>query len=261
MGDILKILLVEDSQWECAEILNCIDKLDDISIVAVTNTSYGAIKHVQDYLPHAVILDLELHHGGGNGIQFLQELKMLNPKPYPYILVTTNNISSVTHASTRQLGADFVMVKAQDGYSAENVVSFLRTLKNTILSAYGRKSIFEETEEAPVRLKKRLHARTSSEMELVGISPKATGRKYLIDGILMVYDGKTQGICIELAQKYKKSDASIERAMQNAINQAWRKTSPTELNLNYTARVNPERGVPTLTELLHYYAEKLKKEY
>lgn len=49
--------------------------------------------------------------------------------------------------------------------------------------------------------------------------------------------------------------------MQNALNRAWKQTDVDELLVHYTAKVNTERGVPTITEFIYYYANKLKNEY
>lgn len=65
-------------------------------------------------------------------------------------------------------------------------------------------------------------------------------------------------VCSEIAQIYSKSDASVERAIQNAINCAWRRTDIADLIKYYTARISSEKGVPTLMEFVYYYAEKLK---
>ena len=48
--------------------------------------------------------------------------------------------------------------------------------------------------------------------------------------------------------------------MQNAILHAWRITPIEDLSKYYTARVNYETGVPTPTELIYYYSNKIKKE-
>ena len=48
--------------------------------------------------------------------------------------------------------------------------------------------------------------------------------------------------------------------MQNSINRAWSNQNPEELCKHYTAVINYERGVPTLTEFIYYYAAKLKNE-
>ena len=48
--------------------------------------------------------------------------------------------------------------------------------------------------------------------------------------------------------------------MQNAILHAWRISSLEDLTTYYTARINYETGVPTPTELIYYYADKIKRE-
>ena len=63
-----------------------------------------------------------------------------------------------------------------------------------------------------------------------------------------------------LVSVYKKSNSTISRAMQNAILHAWRVTPLEDLCTFYTARIDYERGVPTPTELIYYYAEKIRKE-
>ena len=67
----------------------------------------------------------------------------------------------------------------------------------------------------------------------------------------------TTNIYCILSEKYNKSKESIERAMQNAINRAWQTNNPKELSKYYTARIRSDRGVPTLMEFVHYYANKL----
>lgn len=47
--------------------------------------------------------------------------------------------------------------------------------------------------------------------------------------------------------------------MQNAILHAWRISSLEDLTALYTARINYETGVPTPTEFIYYYADKIKK--
>ena len=98
----------------------------------------------------------------------------------------------------------------------------------------------------------------SLELDNVGISPKVIGYKYLSEAILLILQGQPHNICETLAKQYKKTDSSVERAMQNAINKAWRTTDIDDLLKYYTARINSDKGVPTLTEFIHYYANKIK---
>lgn len=49
--------------------------------------------------------------------------------------------------------------------------------------------------------------------------------------------------------------------MQNAIAKTWRTAPIDDLLKFYTAKINSEKGVPTITEFVYYYANKLKNEY
>jgi len=257
----LTVLLVEDDQEECMKFIKLIDSTDDVSLVGVTNNDTKALEYVKDRLPDAVILDLELHKGKGTGIAFLEELKKMQLMSPPYILVTTHNISRITHERVRQEGADFIMVKSQEGYSAGIAIEFLQSLKNTIQESRRKKLDTDGLNEAaPYDLRKRQEVRVITEIDLIGISPKALGRSYLIDAIMYRIEGLSGQLSI-IADKNNKTQASVERAMQNAINRAWSTMHPDDLLTHYTSRIHSEKGVPTVTEFICHYANKMKVEY
>jgi len=261
MDKTLNILLVEDDQEECKAFIRVTDPIDDIRLIGVTNNENKALEYAKDYLPDAIILDLELHNGSGSGVSFLSTLRKMRLKFTPYILVTTHNISRITHKQVRQLGADYIMVKSQEDYSVKNVTDFLRSLKNIIHDSRQKlKDKGDLSDETPGIIKKRLETRVATEIDLIGISPKALGRNYLIDAIMLKVEGQSHQIA-EIARKYSKTDASVERAMQNAINKAWSTMQPDDLMHLYTARIQSDKGVPTLMEFIYHYANKLKSEY
>lgn len=255
----LTVLLIEDDIEDCNEIENYISLVDGIDLVGITNNTSDALEMVQTFLPHVILLDLELHQGGGNGLLFLQELRQLQLAIHPYILVTTHNTSKVTLESARQLGADFILAKYEAGYSAKYVVEFVRMMKNAILT-HSTISNTSQVPLSPNKLEHKLTQRIQRELTLVGISPKALGYRYLTDAILMTIQDPESNLTHALAQEYKKSDASVERAMQNAINRAWRTSDPEDLLQYYTARIRSDRGVPTLMEFIYYYATKIKAD-
>ena len=259
MDKKLSILIVEDDLAACKEFVDYLEEADDILLIGVTNNSTKALDYVQDYLPDAIILDLELHNGSGNGLTMMQELKLLHLATLPYILITTNNSSQITYESARQSGADFIMAKYQEDYSAENVITFLRMMKTVIhgrrLSASPRPDITESPKNTTKRVVKKIH----EELNYVGISPKLIGYQYLTEAIQLAIQKKPY-LCTEIGQKYGKTDASVERAMQNAINKAWRTSDIDDLLKYYTAKINSEKGVPTITEFIYYYANKIKNE-
>ena len=302
---LLSVLLVEDDPEDCAAFADYIEAIDDVHLSNVTNSAEQALEYVKDFLPDAVILDLELHQGSGSGLAFLSGLGKLQLSTIPYVLVTTSNISRVTHEHVRRLGADFIMLKNEVDYSAKYVVDFLHTLKD-IIHTQGKKIPIhsartaaaattpavaaaavaattptatktaatavaaatvaaapnEENTAAPVDERtKMLQARLSAEFDKIGINPSAVGRGYLIDAIIMTVDGEANHITLSLAQKYHKTYTAIERSMQYAINRAWMTSDIDDLEQYYTARINSDRGMPTLNEFIFYYANKLKLEY
>lgn len=259
MERMLTILLVEDDPLECNEISAYIERFDDIELIGITNNADKALKDIIDKLPDAIILDLELHKGSGNGLTLLQELQSINLSFKPYILITTHNPSAITHDIARQNGADFIMTKYQEDYSAKTVVDFLRTLKHILHSKKPNDKVsFIET---PEQKKERFHRRICREFDLIGISHKDVGYKYLIDAILLIIDKPTPNICVIIGQNYGKTEASVERGMQNAINKAWSYGDIEQLYKYYTAKIHSDKGVPTVTEFIYYYAYKIKNEY
>lgn len=256
----LNILIIEDDVAACKELRQYIEKIESLKLVGITGDSDKGIELVKNMLPDVIILDIELNHGTGNGIVFLAKLNALNLSLRPYILITTNNSSKVTYESARDLGADFIMSKHKPDYSAQYVVEFIRMIQHAILSR--RPSVTTDlSEETSFEDNLPLYTRrVYRELDWVGISPKNIGYRYLADAILLIIRDSSASVYREIAEMYKKSDASVERAMQNAINRAWRHSDIEELLTHYTARIRSEKGVPTTLEFVYYYANKIKTD-
>lgn len=261
MEHTLNLLIIEDDTAACTRFAEYADISPKICIVGITNNSYRAIELVCEMQPDAVILDLELNQGKGNGLNFLQELKKADIPFKPYVLVTTNNTSNTTYDYAREYGADFIMSKHKDDYSEKNAIDFLEMMKDIIQTNITKQHSSYATTESPVQYEKRLKKRISMELDKVGICPKANGYQYLIDAIYAAINGTTTNICVEIARQYSKTPASVERASQNAINRAWKAEDIDVLLSNYTAKIQSERGVPTLTEFICFYANKIKNGY
>ena len=260
MDKILHILLVEDDESACAEMQTEIEKYEDLTLAAVTNNSSEALILTKYHLPDVVILDLELHAGGGNGLMYLQALRNLEIRPTPYVLVTTSNPSTVTQQIAKDLGADFTLIKTEDGYSAEYVANMIHVMKEPILKARKFTTVLPAEPDSPEVLNRRLRKRICRELELVGVNPKHSGHKYLVDAIAIVYDKPEPNISATLSKQYDRTAFSIDRAMQNAINYAWGHTDIEDLLLYFTAKISSEKGVPTVTEFVYYYANKIRHD-
>ena len=254
----MKLLLIEDDVKEC-NIYNEMAKLrTDIEFVAVTNSDIEAIKYVKKYLPEGIILDLELTKGHGTGFDFLKELKLLKLNNVPKIIVTTNVCSDSVYEYLHENGVDFIFYKKQENYSQEKVINTLLLLRQ-----YKNSKLQEINIESDKRDQEIISDKINEELDLIGISTHLQGRKYLHDAIQYVIENENENNRITVVQflvnKYKKSNSTISRAMQNAILHAWRISAIEDLNTYYTARINYETGVPTPTEFIYYYSNKIKK--
>lgn len=250
----LDILLVEDDADACKEMSLAIDDFfDDFNLVSITNSASTAIKDVVEKQPDILILDLELTLGQGTGIEVLEGIKKARLTYPPYIVITTNNISNITHSIARENGGDFIFTKNQQGYSAALVINFLKSAKQAILnrrpSNYGENLALTSPSH-----QQHLYKIISNYLLEIGVSPKNIGFKYLENAIYLVANNYDKPFLQELAMEYKKTPASIERAMQNAINRTWATENVEDLLNKYKAKISSSRGVPTINEFVHYYS-------
>lgn len=258
----LTILLVEDELQDCQSIENYVlTKKEEVTLIGITNNANEALNIIIEQSPDVLILDLELHQGFGNGLDLLNDLSSLQSDYAPFTLVTTNNNSKIVYRQARFLGADFIMSKFQDDYGAHSVIDFLISMKRSIHNNSKSKIININSYNTLKNPEKHLEKIIINNLDAIGISPKVLGRKYLAKAIQLIINDCSAKICSALAIEFHKSDASIERAMQNAINQAWRISNIDDLNNLYTARIHSEKGVPTYTEFIYYFADKIKLDY
>lgn len=255
----MTLLLIEDNENEVNSFRECINSRNDVKLIKYTNSSYEGVESVKTYMPEGIILDLELHKGEGSGLNFLEEIQNLDLDFKPLIVVTTNVSSDIIYSHIRNLGADFIFYKKQNDYSPEIVINSIVSLRDLV---YSNKSNKKPTTETPKEYENRIKEKINVELNLIGISNHLKGRKYLFDAIYYLIENKNEGnesVFYHLSKVYKVGNSSISRAMQTAINYAWRVSPIEDLMAHYKARINYETGVPTPTEFVYYYAEKIGK--
>lgn len=254
----LNVLLVEDDRELCDEFDRCFAETEGVELVASTDSAAQALELVRELQPDAVVLDLELHMGEGNGITFLSQLSKLKGIRKPFVVVNTNNSSQTTYDVARKLGADFVMYKHAQGHSPSVIADFLLSVDSEgIGSAPIPGQLYGDTREqvsAQTDLKERIY----DELNKVSISPRSKGYNYLADAIEILCGGHVPHVSAMVAEKYGKKVKSVERAMQNAIDRAWDTSDIDELLQHYKAHINARRVSPTVMEFVCYYATKLR---
>lgn len=255
----MKIVVIEDDIEDCNKIKECSRNRSDIEIVAITDSDVKALKIIKEKHPEGIILDLELNNsssGSSDTFGFMSKLKKLNLNYEPIVIVTTYINSKRTYDKFHREGVELILYKAQPNFSYDNVLNDFINLRQDFVENKQKpvEEIFEDN-------KNKLSDCIYHELELVGISPKMVGRKYLHDAIFYMIENPESEISVSqyLTKVYKKSGNTISTGMQNAINHAWRTTAIEDLEENYTAKINVNTGIPTPSEFTCYYRDKVKR--
>lgn len=258
----MRLLLIEDDVAECLKFKDCSNRRADITFVGMTDSCEEGIKLVKSLLPEAVILDLQLVKGLGSGLKFLELINEEELTFQPIITVTTSNQSKLVCRRVEELGIDWFFCKTQKDYNEDFVIETLLSLRSALhvkqrCSFSGDRQTIESPEERNARIYKRIDA----ELDLIGVRPRLTGREYLREAIfLQITSAKEAGSVIEqVALKHRHAYGTISKVMQTAINNAWDNAAPGELQEHYTAHVSVKTGVPSASDFVHYYADKIRR--
>lgn len=253
----ITILLVEDDLADCTRMKNYINSREDVKLIGITDSTDKTLEYLKTHMPDAVILDIELNNGKGSGLEILAKMKNLNLRLNPVIIITTNISSKTVYSYAHENGADLIFHKLKDDYSPELIVNNILLLsKVKCIDKINRDELNLE-----VDYKDKISTLINRELDLIGMSHRLTGRKYIHDAIIYILENKeeNENPFLYLAKVYKKGNSTIGRSIQIAIEHAWRNTSIDDLEKYYTANVNHNTGVPTPTGLIYYYVDKIKK--
>lgn len=255
----MKILIIEDDINDCNSFKECVKKRKDIEIVAITDSDIEGLKYVKTKKPEGIILDLELNNsstGSIDSLEFLSNLKQLYLNYQPIVIVTTHVNSKRTYDILHRNGVDLILYKDNPKYSSEYVLNNFINLRKVDVNI-TTPSIEEVLENEEKKISKLI----DKELDLIGVTAKLKGRRYIYDAIFYLLQNDKEGVNIiqYLTKKYKKSGTTITNGIQNAIIHAWRVTPIEDLEKYYTARINYETGIPTPMEFIYYYVGKIKK--
>lgn len=255
----MKILIIEDDIDDCNNFINCIKSRKDVELVAITDSDVEGLKYVKLNRPEGIVLDLELNNSvGGNidSLEFLSNLRKLNLKYQPIVIVTTHVNSKRTYEILHRNGVDLILYKDHPNYSCNYVLNKFITLRE-VAPSKTIETLKEELKESENKISDCIY----HELDLIGVTPKLKGRQYIHDAILYLIQNENSNINViqYLTKVYKKSGNTITNGIQNAIIHAWRVSSIEDLMTYYTAKVNYETGIPTPMEFIYYYVDKIKK--
>lgn len=250
----LNVLIVEDDENDCNALVAEINaNSDKLCLAGVSKSSNGALDFIRNHKPHAVILDLELQGGCGDGMDLLDKLRFTLLSPKPYVIVNTNNSSKITRNAAKKLGADYEFAKWQKGYSPKAVINHLLLVMPEILGC-------AEEPQAPLsecQLENKMRDFVQDEFNKLGVSAKNVGYGYLVDAVILAAKGNNQNWGKIIGEKVGKNEDSVTHAMQYAINNTWTNADVNNLQKYYTAPLRKDKYVPTANEFIFFYKQRL----
>lgn len=250
----LNVLIVEDDENDCKGLVAEVNaNADKLCLTGVSKSSVAALDFICNHKPHAVILDLELREGSGDGMDLLDKLRSTVLCPKPYIIVNTNSVSKITLDTAKRMGADYTFVKWQKGYSPKMVINQLLLVKPTILGC-------EEEPPAPLseeQSENKMREFLQNEFNKLGVSVKNIGYGYLVDAVILAAKGENQNWGKIIGEKVGKDENGIMHAMQYAIKNTWKNADINNLQKYYTAPLRKDKYEPTTIEFVFFYKQKL----
>ncbi len=254
MTNKLNVLIVEDDENDCKALVAEVNaNADTLCLAGVSKSSNEALTFILNHKPHAVILDLELQKGSGDGMDLLDKLRSTVLYPKPYIIVNTNNASKITLNTAKRMGADYAFAKWQKGYSPRMVINQLLLVMPAILGC-------EEEPPPPLtesQLENKMRDFVQDEFNKLGVSTKNIGYGYLVDAVILAAKGENQSWGKIISEKIGKNENSVTHAMQYTINNTWSNADINALQKYYTAPLRKDKYVPTTNEFIFFYKQKL----
>lgn len=256
MTNKLNVLIVEDNEKDCNDLIAEINaNADKLCLAGVSKSSNDALAFIRNHKPHAVILDLELQEGVGDGFDLLEKLHSAVLYPRPYIVINTNSASIINRNSTKRMGADYEFAKWQSGYTPKMVIAQLIRVMPEILG-------FKAEPPAPLteeQIENKMREFVQDEFNNLGVSLKNIGYDYLVDAVILSAKGENQNWGKIIGEKLGKSENSIAHAMQYAIKNPWTNGDINRLQKYYTAPLPKGKYMPTTNGFVIFYKQQLIK--
>lgn len=119
IGKMLKILLVDDSEFILQRVQHLLSGMNDVQEIRTAISAEEAEVWIEEYNPTLIFLDINLP--GKNGLQMLKDIRS-NKSIDPIVVILTNNTLSGYRNECMQAGADYFLDKSKDFASIPDII-------------------------------------------------------------------------------------------------------------------------------------------
>ncbi len=246
MEHVLNTLLFTCNSTACQSLVHYMKQQEDFHLTAIIENSnftnnIGLLRDLD-----ILLLDLEEENQCDNLIQLIDSTGLLSHKPY--ILVITAMNDNDTLDRLHSAGADFIISKSKPDYSAKYVIDFLRLAHEKPMTPCRSHHDYYP------RMLQIIH----KELDAAGLNHCQMGYGYLAEAILLYLEKDNLYLAPVLSAHHQKSTLSVTRAMQNAIDCAWNKTTDFDFSPMQGIAVHSSRGIPTVSDFVRHYGNIIR---
>ena len=221
------------------------------------------LEHIKTSAPDLVISDISLQ--GGDGITLLQECKKLKENDIQFVFLTDSKAQMIIDMPYTA-GVDYYFMSNQEP-------RFIAKILERILARYEKNKLQRKQNEGMSEEQKRFLFESALENDVtnlireIGIPAHIKGYQYIREGIIMsVKDPEmlnyiTKFLYPTIAQKYRTTTSSVERAIRHAIEVAWNRGKLDSMEELFGYNVNSGKGKPTNSEFIALLSDKFRLEY
>ena len=262
-----KVVLADDNNDFLRTLKKYLEKDDEIDVIGIARDGEEAYKEIVEKCPDICLIDVIMPHLDGIGV--LEKLNETELAKRPIcIMVSTVAQDQVLHKAIA-LGAEYYIVKPFDITLLIKRIKEVRDfnpdeLKKSMRQSKELKVQYIELDDEKSR--ENLEAQVTNIIHRVGVPAHIKGYQYLREAIMMgvnnmdVINQVTKILYPEIAYKYNTTPSRVERAIRHAIEVAWGRGNPTDVENIFGYSISANKGKPTNSEFIAMISDKLRLE-
>ncbi len=257
MVEKIKVLIADDNLEFCNILQDYLSDQPEFDVVSVAHNGVEALKHIEDYSPDVVVLDIIMPYLDGIGV--LEKLTQEDNAPQIVVLTTLGQESMTKRAV--ELGAAYYILKPFD---LEVLNTRIKQLFESAPAVSRSRNHHNSNSGMSAIKPKNLNVEVTNVIHQMGVPAHVKGYQYLRDAILLVIEdvsllgAVTKELYPLIAEKYETTPSRVERAIRHAIELSWDRGNVEMMNKFFGYTINIQRGKPTNSEFIAMVADKLR---
>lgn len=226
MPDMISVLVVDDNTMFCDILCDCIDKAGDMKVGGIAGSGAKAIEMIKTLKPDVVVLDIVMPEIDGIGV--LESMQDVRQDKRPVFIVLSAMDKELVINKAIELGADYYVIKPFDIEMLIKHIRLLHAEKKTMRKTKRRnlgKKVFPEQEAEENHMEKVI----AGLIKRIGITPNVAGYRYLREAVALavnqpaLLNSVVKLIYPVLAERHRTTEKSIDKAIQCAIDGAYKR--------------------------------------